>query len=496
MKLVTGIASTVCSLSILTWGSRAGADQFHYQNLIIGTRAMGMGGAFGAVADDASGIYYNPAGLAFALSNDISGSANAFYSKEATYKDTIGGDDFVEHSGGSVAPFFGGLQKLDRHVPGLVFAFGVYSVDSDLKDQDTSIEKKTVGSTYIERYHRTSNARASTLYAGGGVGKRLLPNLAIGASMHYFAVDELVQEFQDAKQTIKVGQETAWQILSSNVRERLNVYGVQPVIGLQAALPGNVTLGATVKKGFIASETLQFGSEQRKQVLDNTGHDNLAAGQQATAVVTEGIVPTPGTTPNANKPIGDWPLEARLSTAWFASPKFLLAFDATYHSATSKGEKLAANGNKPKYNRDAITNFALGAEYYITGSLPLRFGLFTNNDSRPKVDKATPNRDPNGDGDTSDALACGRSTAVATTPEQVQLAARRKEWSDKYCGQPDHIDYLGGSVFIGWVQPNTQFSAGVVIQDGRGKAQKLGDHQVQEVAAKATTLAFSVTQNL
>jgi long-chain fatty acid transport protein len=95
------------------------ADQFHYGNVLIGTRAVGLGGAFGAVADDASGVYYNPAGLAFALSNDISGSANAFYTKESKYKSTLCGEDFVEASSGSVPSFFGGLQKLDRYVEGL-----------------------------------------------------------------------------------------------------------------------------------------------------------------------------------------------------------------------------------------------------------------------------------------------------------------------------------------------------------------------------------------
>jgi len=65
-------------------------DQFHYANVLMGDRAMGLGGAFTAVADDASGLIYNPAGLAFALSNDISGSGNAFYRKKVTYKRTMG----------------------------------------------------------------------------------------------------------------------------------------------------------------------------------------------------------------------------------------------------------------------------------------------------------------------------------------------------------------------------------------------------------------------
>src|SRR5690349_8952059 len=83
----------------------AQADQFHYNNVIMGDRAMGMGGAYGAVADDASGVYYNPAGLGFALSNDISGSANAFYTRKLTYKKAVAGSDFEENSKGMLAPF-------------------------------------------------------------------------------------------------------------------------------------------------------------------------------------------------------------------------------------------------------------------------------------------------------------------------------------------------------------------------------------------------------
>ena len=92
-------------------GNPAIADQFHYRNILMGDRAIGMGGAYAGVADDASGVVYNPAGMAFALSNDISGSANAFYRREVRYKKTIGGDDFVERSRGSVPLFFGGSLR-------------------------------------------------------------------------------------------------------------------------------------------------------------------------------------------------------------------------------------------------------------------------------------------------------------------------------------------------------------------------------------------------
>ena len=37
----------------------------------MGARALGMGGAFVAVADDANAIYYNPAGLAYMEGRNI-----------------------------------------------------------------------------------------------------------------------------------------------------------------------------------------------------------------------------------------------------------------------------------------------------------------------------------------------------------------------------------------------------------------------------------------
>lgn len=463
------LAAASASISgALLMGSVARADQFHYNNVLVGTRSVGMGGAFGAVADDASGVYYNPAGLAFALSNDIQGSANAFYTKTTTYKETIGDDDFVEESSGSLSPFFGGLQKLDKYVEGLVFAFGVYYVDGDLKDQDTLIEDKPYGGSTIERYHRTSNARASTYYAGAAVGYRPTSNLALGFGLNYFAAEELVQEFQGVKTnqpvTVNGTADTLYNHKSQNVREHLTVYGVQPVLGIQAALPANLAVGLTLKKGVIASEKLEVTSESQsssylsaqRAVLDQT-KSNTATYSSTYAEVDD-------------EPMGDWPLEARLGLAWFATPTLLWAFDVT-HTGAVDAPKLASYGNKARFTKEAVLNFSTGVEWYATPSLPIRFGLFTNNDARPEVKEKT-------------------YAGAAASP------CADADYAKDYCGQADHIDYMGESLFIAWVQPNSQISAGVVLQQGSGKAQKTGDHQVQDVEASSMSFAFSATHNL
>ena len=112
-----------------------------------------------------------------------------------------------------------------------------------------------------------------------------------------------------------------------------------------------------------------------------------------------------------------------------------------------------AKGDIELYNRESVINFATGAEYYITPSVPVRFGLFTNNDARAELD----------------------STKI---------------------NQPDHIDYTGLSLFFAWVQPNSQVALGTVMQNGSGKAQKIsGVTTMQDVSAVSRTIAFSATHS-
>ena len=451
----------------------ARADQFHYNNVLVGTRAVGMGGAFGGVADDASGLYYNPGGLAFALSNDIQGSANAFYSKTTTYKQTLGTTDFDEKSSGSLTPFFGGLQKLDRYVEGMSVAFGVFYVDGDLKDQDTTIEHKEIGSTTIDRYHRTTNARAGTYFAGAAVGYRPLPNLGFGFGLTYHNADELVQEFQFAKQSVTLAGANSttvpgWRTLSSNVRQHLAVYGVQPVFGVQTALPLGLTAGLTLKKTLIATQSLESTSENNITTTTDAQNTNGASTTIKSPVANQvDIAET-----KSKKPVGSGPFEGRLGLAWFANTRLLLALDIMYIAGVSDAD-LSVDPAKVRapYAKQPVTNFALGSEFFVTPSLPLRLGVFTNKDARPKV-----------------------ATGVHDTDAGQTCA--NLDYYKKYCAQPDHIDYFGESLFIAWVQPNSQISAGVTMQQGTGKAQKLGDDKVQAVKSKQYSFAFSATHNL
>lgn len=473
-----------CLALSLSGGLRA--DQYHYSNLLVGDRAIGMGGAYTAVADDSSAVFYNPAGLAFALSNDISGSANALYTRKATYKDTIQGSDFVEKSGGTLPSFFGGLQKLDRISKGLVFAFGVYTLDSELKDQDdlitnvnfsrpanciayesdgTTPKKNADGTiqtgvdrppTILDRFHRAVNQRGSTFYVGAGVGWRPMNNLAVGFAVNYNAIDELVQDYQDVRTSSSKCTEGGnfsdrVETKSQNIRQHLTASGIQPVFSLQYTIDGRISLGLTVKAGTYYKQSYDHLFESHTV--------NLAKADQAKVDATTGEVLSDGKSINAqsisigksSSPLGKMPIETRMGAAWFYSTRLLMSTDVTHYTKVSNADNIAGVGQL--YSREAVTNFAVGLEYYLVPSIPLRLGLFTNNDARPKINHDT-------------------------------------------AGNRDHIDYNGMSIFLAWVQPNSQIGAGFIVQDGRGEAQKIsGSKTVQTVEASALTFAFSATHS-
>lgn len=400
------------------------ADIFHYRNIIVGERAMGMGGAFTAVADDASGILYNPAGVAFSISNDISGSANAFYKRTTLYKKALGTENFTERSRGTTAPFFGSLQKNPIEGSGLSFAFGLYNLDSELKDQFDAFNDIST----IDRFRRTANIRAGTLGAGLAVASRIMPGAAVGLAIGGLEINELANIYQHTSYTSGL-------YLTQDSRTHLQAQTISMTLGGQLAL-GAFSLGSTINYQSIYSETYD------ESIIRTQNYDSFnSPGGTILPVPIQSFSNT-----QSEKPLNSMPIEVKFGAAWFASARLLITADISYHSAAKKA---IAN-----FDREAVTNFATGAEYYITPSVPVRVGVFTNNDARPEVKYGT------------------------------------------FAQQVEHIDYLGTSLFFAWVTPNSQISIGGVYQAGEGKAQKTGDaFSVQSVEADSITVAFSATSS-
>lgn len=423
--MTTRLSQAIIPIALIAglWSFFAHADQFHYHNILPGDRAMGLGGAFCAIADDASGMYYNPAGLAFSLANEVSGSANGFYRHKKVYENTLGTADFIEHSGGSHTPFFGGLQRMEETAPGLAMAFGIRVADADLKNQNDLVTNlQQSANQTINRFHRTVTERSSTNYIGIAFAKRQPSGrFSIGVSLQVAVIDELIQDYQDVDITVNGVQS----LTMRNLRTHLRATVFEPSIGVQLAVTSSLSFGLVVKVPSIMEESYDF-------LLESI---NLKGGATPSRTVSDVTI---------DKPLGKPPTTVRAGIAHFASPRFLYSIDVIHNTAAKEGH--------PIFKREAITNYALGTEIFVSPSLPLRLGLFTNYDARPEID-------------------------------------------ENKSGQADHVDYYGGSIFLGYVQPNSQIAAGLILQNGEGKAQKLGNSNVQNVKAESQTLAISATHN-
>ena len=453
MKSITsGIQKfSIISASFLAcvFTTSARADIFHYNNVLVGERAIGLGGAYTAVADDASGVYYNPAGIAFAQSNDISGSGNAYYKKSLSYEDVLGSQDYVEEASGTFSPFLGILNKLDRFLPGLVGAFAMYTSDTELLNQNdrwpvVGVATSTTQATALYGFHRTVQLRTSTSHMALAAGYRMSGRLSVGFGLRSTMVDELSQDFQQsALWTVDIASEkiVKTETKYNNNRSSLKATGVEPSFGAQMALGQAFTVGISMRKGaFLSQEYTQAA-------------DTLTVTKEDATGVTAATVPSATTeTPSVadtkvSNPLGSLPGEVRVGAAWFASPRLLVAGDLSYYDP-------ATNGKISYFKRQAVLNYAIGTEYYVTPSIAVRAGGFTNRDSRPDLTK-------------------GKT------------------------GQTAHIDFVGGSLFLAYIQPNSQISVGAVMQQGSGKSQKLaGKTGLEDVKGSLTTFGFAATTSL
>jgi hypothetical protein len=268
--------------------------------------------------------------------------------------------------------------------------------------------------------------------------------MSVGLSVRYTTISELSQDFQQSDVVVEEtasGTAVKTQVTKQygNTRNSLEAKGVEPTLGVQMALGQSMSVGLSVRKGSwlsqertVASDTLQTQQSSDSGVSASTG-----------ALVVESASATDAKSSN---PLGTIPGEVRVGAAWFPSPKWMASGDISYYDA--------AAGSKGAGRRESVLNYAAGVEYYVTPSIAMRGGLFTNNDSRPEVS------------------------------------------SSKYTGGTN-INYKGGSLFAAFIQPNSQISVGAVVQNGTGMAQKVqGVTKPVDAKSTLTTYAFAATTSL
>ncbi len=409
------------------------ADDLHYTNLLVGDRASGMGGAYTAVSDDATGLYYNPAGIVFASGRNVTASVNAYFDNEKVYKSVIGGNGWSRRSNALLPNYFGVIQPLGRFKVGFSYAVP----DSIQEDQsqtfhnlplNTSIQPYNPGVS-ISSYIINFNDQNTVYNVGPSIAMEISDNLSVGATFYYYQKQELWILNQLIK-TTNGGYE--WTNNYYHSEEK----GARPVLGLMWTPMDNVSVGLTLSKVLLwESDTTSQYTYRRENINVDA---NPADGNVASLPDGQISLSTRRTMPK----------QISLGIAIFPSPSFLVSADVRYYSAKSIDDIVSFRGDTANGIKDVL-NYAVGTEYYLSRQWALRGGLYTD---------------------------------FANTPQIVSGGTNQKE----------HVDIYGGTLSTSYFTRNTAVTLGGSLALGSGQAQIIGNStSIQDVATTGWLLFLS-----
>jgi long-chain fatty acid transport protein len=338
---------TLATLLVVMAAGTAFADEYHYVNQLIGDRASGMAGAYTAISDDATGLFYNPAGIAYSTGANLSASVNTYYYQTKKYDNVIGGNGWERKSTSLLPNFFGVIQPLGKFKFGLSYAVP----DSISEDQDqtfTNVPSTTPGIT-VTRYVINFNNEDRTYNFGPSIAMDLNKDLAVGLTLYFHQrSNQLILNQNLTKNTAPVGYEV------NNTYFELNEWGFKPILGLLWSPMEKLSVGLSASK----VNLLRANSRAQSTIanFDSTG------GSQTFTVVDS----------HAKR---KYPLQLRMGAAYFPTSSLLLSGDISY----------SAKVTDPEFgDRVAVVNAALGAEYYTSKTFAVRAGLYTDMANTPE----------------------------------------------------------------------------------------------------------------
>lgn len=374
-------------------GATARADDTHYQNQLLGERALGMGGAFTAVATDPTASFYNPGGLAMTLSSSISASLNLYGVEHRTVEDghvsMISGErvsvDLEATEFPTIPTTFGVLRAFGERLPDgsrrHAAAFSMLIPDQTSYSYEATVGRS--GETDLDVLRLSESDR--TLWVGPTYAVRLSDDLALGLSA-FVAMRTFSRSYS---RVLETPTEPPGERPESDYFEFFRVdtsfdtfalllrLGVlyRPLpdlrVGLAVGFPSILVYGD-------GSLSNQLGYAWFEDGTDPYGDFRLESAADLAADTFE-------------------PLDLRLGIAWQPAPDTALAFDASYHlptydpyerlhlSAEDEERLLYDDLFVPRVSRRGVLNVNLGFECTVAEKWPVRAGAFTNFSAAPPL---------------------------------------------------------------------------------------------------------------
>lgn len=348
MKIHPSLSLAAFALFITVCGF-VKADEFHYNNLLIGDRASGMGGAYTAVSDDATGMYYNPAAIVYSGDRNFSASVNAYFSQSKKYSNVFGDLPFTQTSSALLANYFGIVKPLGDIKVGFSYAVPD-SINEDLSQSYSNV------SSSVSRFTINLNSMDNTYNIGPSIAAQINNDLAVGLTLYLHQRNALLvlNQFQEMANSAEY-----W----SNSYFRMSETGIRPILGVSWSPVEKLALG------FSLTQTIVLSSNAS---LQKTCWGTVAGSCVNSATAPSIQTPTFSSTDIKRK----YPTRITVGAAYFADKDFLISGDWSYNTAVSDpvfGDKVAT------------FNGAIGTEYYLSRKWAIRAGAFTNMANTPNI---------------------------------------------------------------------------------------------------------------
>jgi len=343
------------------------ADQYHYKDILIGDRASGFGGAYTAISDDPSGLYYNPAGIVRAPDGQLSASANAFNQTSYTYSNINSSDkEWVRRSNASLANFFGVFQPLGSGMLG----FSIAAPDINKASQDETFNNYQAADPNWTVDSEILNYKEddSTVLVGPTYALNLSKQFSMGLSLYTHIRNAELEFRQDVRLTNNGNGDKVYDIRYQKFKT--NELGLKPILGLAWDPSPKHSLGLKIAKTFILDQTpLAQQNKNTNAVVTKNGNATTITLDNANSVNPQ----------NGNdNPVGmvkvedrELPLEASIGFAWFPTPYFIFSADVDYFSETKTYAE--------------TLNYSAGTEYFWSPQWSTRTGIYTNNSNNKSI---------------------------------------------------------------------------------------------------------------
>ena len=339
------------------------ADEYHYNNLLIGKDAVGMGGAYTAVGDDLSSIYYNPAALTRVGDSNMA-SINTFAWEQTTFNNVFGNSDDFKRSAFSIVPgFFGISYNTNSWTLGAALMVTDYSQersDDEIFYQSPAFSE-TAGSTNNEFI--TIDIDNSAYQIVGAAAKQINENFSIGLGL---GIE--YRTFQTTQSSGTVVSTSSGELSESasgfQASARYSDDNILMIPSVSMLYQDNAwSLGAKIAKSIVVQRNHEFVSAIFLTGVPADFPDVVSAARLSESACCK----------------QKYPFNINVGAA-YKTANWLFSADLQYFEKVDEGvELLEVFGSPVTKVLDEVVNVALGMAYTINRTDSIKFGIFTDN---------------------------------------------------------------------------------------------------------------------